>query len=96
MVDLVSDCSEMEEDNLPCSSAAGIGAIECSVRPKRKSRGCRSEGARSKSRDIPRFLRPDCVGRLIAEYAAGYDLMASKVQLEAMRAVGQCSDRKAS
>ena len=53
VVDLVSDCSEMEEDKLACSSAAGIGAVECSVRPKRKSRGCRSEGARSKSRDIP-------------------------------------------
>ena len=40
------------------------------------------------------FLRPDCVGRPIAEYAAGYDLVANKVQLEAMRAVRQCSDRK--
>ena len=46
--------------------------------------------------DIPRFLRPNCVGRPIAEYAAGYDLVANKVQLEAMRAVGQCLDRKAS
>ena len=41
------------------------------------------------------FLFLVCVGRPIAEeYAAGYDLVANKVQLEAMRAVRQCSDRK--
>ena len=102
VVDLVSDCSEMEEDDRACSSsAAGFGATESFARPKRKSRGGRSEGTQSKSRgkkarkmevetdsdDIPRCMRPDRVGCPIAEYAAGYDLVANKVQLEAMRAV---------
>jgi hypothetical protein len=97
VVDLVSDCSEMEEDDRACSSsAAGFGATESFARPKRKSRGGRSE---SKSRgkkarkvevetdsdNVPRRMRPDRVGRPITEYAAGYDLVANKVQLEAMR-----------
>ena len=40
------------------------------------------------SDDVPRFLHPDRVGRPIADYAPGYDLVANKVQLEAMRAIG--------
>ena len=40
VVDVVSDCSEMEEDGRSYgSSAAGISAAESSVCPKRKSRG---------------------------------------------------------
>ena len=40
------------------------------------------------SDDVPRFLHPDRIGRPIADYAPGYDLVANKVQLEAMRAIG--------
>ena len=102
VVDLVTDRSESEEDDRACSSAVGIDVSENSKRAKRKSRGGRYEGAESKSRgkkarkleletdrdDVPRFLRPDRVGRPITEYAASYDQVANKVQLEAMRAVG--------
>ena len=96
VVDLVSDCSDMEDDDDARGSSTGIGGS------KRKRRGGRSEGARSKSRgkkarevevetdsdDVPRYLHPDRVGRPIADYAPGYDLVANKVQLEAMRAIG--------
>jgi hypothetical protein len=96
VVDLVSDCSDMEDDDDARGSSTGIGGS------KRKRRGGRSEGARSRSRgkkarevevetdsdDVPRYLHPDRVGRPIADYAPGYDLVANKVQLETMRAIG--------
>ena len=88
VVDLVSDRSDIEEDDRACSSATGFDTEE-SKRQKRKRRGGRCEGAESKLRgkkaqkvemetnsdDIQRYSRPDCVGSPIADYAAGYDLV---------------------
>ena len=102
MVDLVSDRSEIKEDDRACNSATGIDGTEESKRQKRKRRGGHCEGAESKSRgkkarkveretdsdDIPHYSRLDRVGHPLADYAAGYDLVANKIQLEAMRAIG--------
>ena len=53
MVDLVSDHSEMEEDDRACSSATGIDGTEESERQKRKRRG----GRCSRSRTVRRHGR---------------------------------------
>ena len=94
VVDLVSECSDREEDG--GSVASGVGS-------KRKRRDSRSEDTRSKPRgakarkveadtdsddEVPRFLRPDRVGRPLADYAPGYDMVAHKIQKDAMRAIG--------
>ena len=96
VVDLVSECSDREEDGDGGSLASGGGS-------KRKRRDSRSEDARSKSRgtkarkvevdtdsddDVPRFLHPDRVGRPLADYAPGYDMVANKIQQDSMRVIG--------
>ena len=80
VVDLVSDCSGGEDDD------GSGGSVGSGCGSKRRRRETRSEGARSKSSgtkarkvdvetdsdDIPRYLRPDRVGRPLADYAPGY------------------------
>ena len=44
--------------------------------------------ADSDSDAIPRYLRPDRVGRPLADYAPGYEMVAHKIQKDAMRAIG--------
>jgi hypothetical protein len=96
VVDLVSDCSGLEDDG----GSGGSGGGRCGS--KRRRRETRSDGAPSKSSstkareadggtdsdDFPRYLRPDRVGRPLADYAPGYDMVAHKTQKDAMRAVG--------
>ena len=103
MVDLVFDCSAMEEDNRVCSSTAGIGAIECSVRPKRKSRGCRSEGARSKLRGKKArkmifrvFCVPTVLAALLQTMLRATTWWRIRCSWRLCEPWGQCSDRKAS
>ena len=95
VIDLVSECSDREENGYAGGSVAIGGGS------KRKRRDSRSEDARSKSRgtearkvevdtdndDVPRFLHPDCVGRSLADYAPRYDMVANKIQKDAMRAI---------
>ena len=50
VVDLVSEGSEVGEDELACRSATGISNLEESQRPKRKRRGGRVDGAVLESR----------------------------------------------
>ena len=40
------------------------------------------------SDDVPRYLHPDRVGRPLADYAPGYDMVANKIQKDSMRAIG--------
>ena len=40
------------------------------------------------SDDVPRFWHPDRVGRPLADYAPGYDMVANKIQKDSMRAIG--------
>jgi hypothetical protein len=40
------------------------------------------------SDDVPRYLQPDRVGRPLADYAPGYDMVENKIQKDAMRAIG--------
>ena len=96
VVDLVSECSGREDDGGAGGSVASGGGS------KRKRRESRSEDARSKSRgtkarkvdvdtdsdDVPRYLHPDRVGRPLADYAPGYDMVDNKIQKDAMRAIG--------
>ena len=96
IVDLVSECSGREDDDGGGFSVASGGGS------KRKRRETCSEGARSKPRgtkarkvdvdmdsdDVPRYLHPDRVGRPLADYAPGYDMVANKIQKDAMRAIG--------
>ena len=44
--------------------------------------------ADSDSDAISRYLRPDRVGRPLADYAPGYEMVAHKIQKDAMRAIG--------
>ena len=92
----MSECSGREYDDGGGFSVASGGGS------KRKRRETCSEGARSKSRgakarkvdvdtdsdDVPRYLQPDRVGRPLADYAPGYDMVANKIQKDAMRAIG--------
>ena len=48
----------------------------------------RKVDADSDSDAIPRYLRPDRVGRPLADYAPGYEMVAHKIQKDAMRAIG--------
>ena len=95
VVDLVSECSDREEDGDACDSVTGGDDS------KRKRRDSRSEDAHSKSRgtkarvevdtdsdDVPRFWHPNRVERPLADYAPGYDMVANKIQMDAMRAIG--------
>ena len=96
VVDLVSECSGGEDD---CNAG---GSIASGGQSKRKRRASRSDDARSKSRGakareadgdtdsdaVPRYLHPDRVGRPLADYAPGYDMVANKIQKDAMRAIG--------
>ncbi len=93
---MVSDCSGREDDD------GSGGSVGSGCGSKRRRRETRSEGARSKSSGtkarkvdvdtdsdaIPRYLRPDRVGRPLADYAPGYDMVAHKIQKDAMRAIG--------
>ncbi len=95
-VDLVSECSGKENDD------GASGSVASCVGSKRKRRETRSDGARSRPRgtnarkvdvdtdsdDVPRYLQPDRVGRPLADYAPGYDMVANKIQKDAMRAIG--------
>ena len=78
------------------------GSVASGGNSKRKRRKSRSDDTRSKSRgtkarkvdcdtdsdDVPRYLHPDRVGRPLADYAPGYDMVANKIQKDAMRAIG--------
>ena len=87
VVDLVSECSGREDDD------GAVGSVASGGGSKRKRRETRSEGARSKPRgtkarkvdvdtdsdDVPRYLQPYRVGRPLADYAPGYDMVANKI-----------------
>ena len=73
VVDLVSDRSEMGEDDRAFSSATGIGRIEESKRRKRKRRGgVRKGGAASKSRE--REVREEADRDAEEELAMDYEV----------------------
>ena len=92
----MSECSGRKDDGGAGGSVASGGGS------KRKRHEIRSEDARSKSRgvkarkvdvdtdsdDVPRYLHPDRVGRPLADYAPGYDMVANKIQKDSMRAIG--------
>ena len=97
IVDLVSEYSGREDDDSAGGSVASGGGS------KRKRRETRSEGARSKARkvdvdtdsdDVPRYLQPDRVGRPLADYAPGYDMVANKFRRMLCALSVQCGVRR--
>jgi hypothetical protein len=59
-----------------------------SARSRSRGTQARKVDADSDSDAIPRYLRPDRVGRPLADYAPGYEMVAHKIQKDAMRAIG--------
>jgi hypothetical protein len=59
-----------------------------SARSRSRGTKARKVDADSDSDAIPRYLRPDRVGRPLADYAPGYEMVAHKIQKDAMRAIG--------